>query len=122
MLGGSDEPPYRTYVADLSHVLRDIHRVTKFVPTIPSDLEVEHDPLFEHCVVVSHAVFTSGFPVIRSLRAPHLLDRENVVSFNYMVFCVGRIPDPLITLDQMALSDIDHQTNGRMEEYESVRA
>jgi hypothetical protein len=85
VLGGSDLKPYRTYVADMRHVFEDIHRVTKLVPTIPADLSWEPDLALQKGVIIYQGFFTSSSPVVRLLRGPHLLNREQVVSFQVSI-------------------------------------
>jgi hypothetical protein len=54
---------------------------TELVPTIPADLDWELDLALQKCVMIYQAMFTSSSPVVRLLRGPHLLEREQVVSF-----------------------------------------
>ncbi|KAA8905889.1 hypothetical protein FN846DRAFT_949699 [Sphaerosporella brunnea] len=84
VLGGSEEYPYRTYIADIRHVLQDIHRVTHLVPTIAVDTDREPPEALRTCVMIHHALFTSASPGMRIVRGPHLVDRGSILSLQHL--------------------------------------
>jgi hypothetical protein len=70
VLGGTDEEPYRTYIADMRQVFEHIHRVTMLVPRVVNDESSKvaiAGSAVEHIVILHHCLFSPATPKVKFL-------------------------------------------------------
>jgi hypothetical protein len=79
VIGGTNSAPYRTYIADMRQIFKEIHRVTKMVPSIPEAESSAPGP-FMDVVTLSHCLFSAHAPKIKLLSQGRLVVYEDVAT------------------------------------------